>query len=170
SVAFYLIFVTIPAVAAAQGRALWVNSLAMAWLVAASYLIARIMESVDPVRLHFFAGSLYIVVAFLLVGRTFSSLFYLALAQLTLATLHASIVSPTPGILAAAFPRNLRHTGVAFAYNWGVALFGGGAPMVLLKLTDVNPGFNWAPVLVAFGGAVTLISLAAEWRVKASAG
>lgn len=59
-------------------------------------------------------------------------------AVVPVAVASGAVVAPVPGLLAAAFPTQVRQTGYALPYNVGVALFGGPLPLMLVWLTSSN--------------------------------
>ena len=58
----------------------------------------------------------------------------LTLVEVILGILLACYFGPLPALLAEMFPTNIRSTGMSVAYNIGVTIFGGFAPLILTWL------------------------------------
>ena len=75
---------------------------------------------------------------------------------------------PLPALLTELFPSEVRTTGVSVAYNVGVTLLGGIAPLVLTWLLDITGSLN-APSLYYMGVAViSLVGLTLARRLYAA--
>lgn len=89
------------------------------------------------------------------------SMLSLTIVQLILGIILAFYFGPLPALLAEMFPTNIRSTGMSVAYNIGVTVFGGFAPLILTWLL-ARTGSLLAPsyyyVLVAI---VSLVGLTA---------
>ncbi len=92
--------------------------------------------------------------------NAFPTIFILTVIQALLGVVMAFYFAPLPALMSAMFPTNVRTTGMSLAYNIGVTLFGGMAPIVLAVLVEqtgslVSPGYYYMFVAI-----VSMISLA----------
>jgi MFS transporter, MHS family, proline/betaine transporter len=95
----------------------------------------------------------YPLLAYVLAAPGFGRLF---LAQLVVLTVFALLQGPGPGLLASLFPVEVRSTGMAIAYNVGVTVFGGFAPLTVTWLIAVT-GSKLMPAYYIIAAAVLSI-------------
>jgi MFS transporter, MHS family, proline/betaine transporter len=80
----------------------------------------------------------------------------LLLAQLVVLTVFGLLQGSGPGLLAALFPVEVRSTGMAIAYNFGVTVFGGFAPLTVTWLIAAT-GNKLMPAFYIIAAAVLSI-------------
>jgi MFS family permease len=91
--------------------------------------------------------------AFVLAEPGFGRLF---IAQFVVLTVFGLLQGPGPGLLASLFPVEVRSTGMAIAYNVGVTVFGGFAPLTVTWLIAMT-GNKLMPAYYIIGAAVVSI-------------
>jgi MHS family proline/betaine transporter-like MFS transporter len=95
----------------------------------------------------------------------------LFLAQFVVLTVFGLLQGPGPGMLAGLFPVEVRSTGMAIAYNVGVTVFGGFAPLTVTWLI-AETGSKLVPAyyiiaaallsILVVGGTLTAMRRAAD--------
>jgi MHS family proline/betaine transporter-like MFS transporter len=130
-------------------------------------LMGRLADKVGPARLMLWAAVAAFVLAWplfqLIIAAPSLPVFILVIGVLGI--LCAVYFGPLPTLLTEIFPTNVRTTGVGVAYNVGVTLLGGLAPLVLTWLLDLTgalsaPSFYYMAVAV-----ISLIGLLAARRL-----
>jgi MHS family proline/betaine transporter-like MFS transporter len=91
--------------------------------------------------------------AYVLAAPGFGRLF---LAQFVVLTVFGLLQGPSPGLLAGLFPVEVRSTGMAIAYNVGVTVFGGFAPLTVTWLIGAT-GSKLVPAYYIIAAAVLSI-------------
>ncbi|MFC4862598.1 citrate-proton symporter [Pseudomonas sp. JS3066] len=165
TVAFYVVLVNMPTFAHKQlglplDQVFMVQMLAVALMTIIIPLSGALSDRIGR-RPVLFGGTLAF---FLLVYPLFSwvaqapSLERLLVMQLLLCSMIGVFYGPAPTAVAEQFPTRVRSTGLAFAYNVAVMLFGGFAPFIVTWLTQVG-GTPVAPAYyVLFASFVGLIA------------
>ncbi|MDH4584702.1 MFS transporter [Pseudomonas sp. BN415] len=165
TVAFYVVLVNMPTFAHKQlglplDQVFMVQMLAVALMTIIIPLSGALSDRIGR-RPVLFGGTLAF---FLLVYPLFSwvaqapSLERLLVMQLLLCSMIGVSYGPAPTAVAEQFPTRVRSTGLAFAYNVAVMLFGGFAPFIVTWLTQVG-GTPVAPAYyVLFASFVGLIA------------
>ena len=97
----------------------------------------------------------YPMFAYVLAAPGFGRLF---LAQLTVLTVFGLLQGSGPGLLAGLFPVSVRSTGMAIAYNVGVTVFGGFAPLTVTWLIAMT-GNKLMPAFYIIAAAVLSIAV-----------
>lgn len=162
AVAFYVVFVLAPTlVVSGEGEgmstAYFTNVVALLFLCLLIPLAAALAERMGHQPILFAGTVAYALAAWpLLSGLEGGNSRGLLLAQLALAVPHAAIVAPTPALLARVFPTGVRYSGVAVAYNLGISLFGGLAPLVVVVL---EPSMRFGLVAALLLGSAAAVSL-----------
>ncbi|OMH34164.1 MFS transporter [Tersicoccus sp. Bi-70] len=118
-------------------------------------LVGNLADRVGPARVMTVAAVAAVVLAIPLFALIVAvpTVAILTLVQVVLGLLMAFYFGPLPALLAAMFPTRIRTTGMSIAYNLGVTLFGGLAPLILTALiaglgTLMAPGYYYAVVAV----------------------
>ncbi|WP_287879683.1 MFS transporter [Aquitalea sp.] len=91
--------------------------------------------------------------------------YWLAITAMCLATIpHSMFYGAIGGLLAQAFPVQLRYTGMSFSYQLCSLLIGGGTPVLAQWLLNVTGGISW---VAAISGCYALVSLFSTlWLLK----
>jgi MFS family permease len=91
--------------------------------------------------------------------------YWLAVTAMCLATIpHSMFYGAIGGLLAQAFPVQLRYTGMSFSYQLCSLLIGGGTPVLAQWLLNVTGGISWVAVI---SGCYALVSLFSTlWLLK----
>jgi MHS family proline/betaine transporter-like MFS transporter len=76
-----------------------------------------------------------------------------------LGVIMAFYFGPLPALLTMLFPRDVRATGVSVAYNVGVTVMGGIAPLVLTWLISLTGSLNAPSVYYMVVAVVSLVGL-----------
>lgn len=126
-------------------------------------LVGNLADRVGPARVMTVAAVAAVVLALPLFALIVAvpTVAVLTLVQVVLGLLMAFYFGPLPALLAAMFPTQIRTTGMSIAYNLGVTLFGGLAPLILTALiaglgTLMAPGYYYAVVgVISLGGIIT---------------
>lgn len=126
-----------------------------------SPLVGRFADRVGPARIMTYAAVAALVLALplfqLIVTQRSVPAFIFVIA--VLGVIMAFYFAPLPGMLSVLFPAEIRGTGLSTAYNIGVTLLGGIAPLVLTWLLDITGSLN-SPSVYYMGVAVlSLIGL-----------
>lgn len=120
--------------------------------------VGGLADRVGPGRVMLWAAVLALVLAWplfqVIVSKPTVPVFVLVIGLL--GVLMSLYFGPLPTLLTEIFPTEIRTTGVSVAYNVGVTLLGGIAPLVLTWLLEVTGSLN-APSLYYI--AVSLISI-----------
>ncbi len=166
TVAFYVVLVNMPTFAHKQlglplDQVFMVQMLAVALMTVIIPLAGALSDRIGR-RPVLFGGTLAF---FLLVYPLFSwvaqapSIERVLVMQLLLCTMIGVSYGPAPTAVAEQFPTRVRSTGLAFAYNVAVMLFGGFAPFIVTWLTQVG-GTPVAPAYyVLFASFVGLVAI-----------
>ena len=83
----------------------------------------------------------------------------LVLVITILGIIMAAYFGPLPTLLTEIFPTNIRTTGVSVAYNVGVTLMGGMAPLVLTWLLDVTGSLKAPSLYYMVVAVISIIGL-----------
>lgn len=120
--------------------------------------VGRLADRVGPAKVMTWAAVAALVLAWPLFSLVISnpSLAVLVVVIGLLGVVMAFYFGPLPALLTEIFPGEVRTTGVSVAYNVGVTLLGGVAPLALTWLLEVTGSLN-APSLYYM--AVAVISL-----------
>ena len=168
-VLFYLPLVYLPTYAHAvagfdNGRALWINALGLLITIPLIPLSGWLSD-------HFWRRRTMIVALNLAVAAAAVPLFILsrqglpglAAAQLIFAALVSVPMGTAPALMVELFPVSDRLTGYSLAYNLGLGVAGGTAPMIATWLISAT-GLSLAPG--AYLLAATLLSAGAVYRMQ----
>lgn len=127
-------------------------------LVGAPY-VGKLADRVGCVKVMSFAAIGAIVLGWplfkILVANP--SVLTLTVVEVILGILMAVYFGPLPALLAEMFPTNIRSTGMSVAYNIGVTVFGGFAPLILTWLI-IQTGSPLAPSFYYIAVAVVSLS------------
>jgi MHS family proline/betaine transporter-like MFS transporter len=83
-----------------------------------------------------------------------------ALAGAALVLFFAAVFGPLPVLLISLFPPNVRYTGMSFAHNLAMALFGGMAPMIATILIEKTHDLAVPGIYLAAAMFVSMIGIA----------
>jgi MHS family proline/betaine transporter-like MFS transporter len=118
-------------------------------------LVGRLADRVGPAKVMFWAAIGALVLAWPLFAVVIASptVPVLIVAIGVLGVIMAFYFGPLPALLTVLFPRDVRATGVSVAYNVGVTVMGGIAPLVLTWLIGLTgslsaPSFYYMAVAV----------------------
>ncbi|WP_223841738.1 MFS transporter [Kocuria sp. cx-455] len=111
-------------------------------------LVGKLADRVGPARVMTVAAVAAVVVTYPLFVILVASpgVGMLTAVQVVLGALMVLYFGPLPALLSEMFPTNIRTTGMSIAYNVGVTLFGGFAPLVLAWLVN-STGSLLAPAI-----------------------
>jgi MFS transporter, MHS family, proline/betaine transporter len=117
-------------------------------------------DKYGPYRMFFLFTAIsalisYPFFAYVLAAPGFGRLF---LAQFVVLTVFGLLQGPGPGMLAGLFPVEVRSTGMAIAYNVGVTVFGGFAPLTVTWLIAAT-GSKLVPAYYIIAAAVLSIAV-----------
>ncbi|WP_413316577.1 MFS transporter [Agrococcus sp. 1P02AA] len=109
-----------------------------------SPLVGRLADRFGPARIMTYAAVAALVLAWPIfqIIVTLRSVPALIIAIALLGTIMAFYFAPLPGLLSNMFPKEVRGTGLSVAYNVGVTLLGGIAPLVLTWLLQTTGSLN----------------------------
>lgn len=115
---------------------------------------------VTVMRVAAAAGVVLAIPLFMLLNA-FPTIVTLTLVQAVVGGILAFYFAPMPALLSSMFPVHIRTTGLSVAYNIGVLLFGGTAPIILTTLVQstgslVSPSYFYITVCVISFGALML--------------
>ena len=85
--------------------------------------------------------------------------------QMVASLLGTGIAAPIPGLMAQSFPTALRSTGMAVAYNFSVAIFGGLAPLTVTALREAT-GSRFIPAYYLAAAAALTLALVLTFRPR----
>ncbi|WP_124390539.1 MFS transporter [Rhodococcus wratislaviensis] len=85
--------------------------------------------------------------------NSYPNILTLTVVQTALGVILAFYFAPLPALMSSLFPVNIRTTGLSIAYNLGVLLFGGTAPIVLTTLVEktgslISPSYFYMGVCI----------------------
>jgi MFS family permease len=150
----------VPAVATLQA-----NSLATLGLTAGCVLAGWLTDRFGPGPVLLLGCPLFGVACYLLYAGVSFAL-SLVMPLYALAGFTAGIVAVVPCVMIAAFPPQVRFSGISFSYNLGYAIFGGLTPILvswLVRFDHLAPAlYVGALCLLGFGIGVFLVS--GSWR------
>lgn len=120
--------------------------------------VGHLADRVGPARVMTWAAVAALVLAWPLfqIMVTLRSVAALVIVIALLGVIMSFYFAPLPGLLSSMFPAEVRGTGLSVAYNVGVTLLGGIAPLVLTWLLSVTGNLN-APSLYYM--AIAVLSL-----------
>ena len=123
-----------------------------------SPLVGHLSDRFGPARIMTYAAVAALVLAWPIFQLIVSlrSVVALVVAIALLGVIMACYFAPLPGLLSSMFPVEIRGSGLSVAYNVGVTLLGGIAPLVLTWLLQVTGSLN-APSLYYM--AIAVLSL-----------
>lgn len=130
-----------------------------------SPLVGRLADRVGPARIMTWAAIAALVLAWPIFQLmvTLRSVPALIISIALLGLIMTFYFAPLPGLLSSTFPAEIRGTGLSIAYNVGVTLLGGIAPLVLTWLLQVT-GSLQAPSLYYM--AIAALSLIGLWAIR----
>src|ERR1700761_6180032 len=99
--------------------------------------------------------------AYVLAAPGFGRLF---LAQFVVLTVFGLLQGPGPGMLAGLFPVEVRSTGMAIAYNVGVTVFGGFAPLTVTWLIAVTGSKLMPGVYIIAAAVLSIVVVGSTYR------
>lgn len=113
-------------------QVLWLNAINMLAMMVMYLPSAWLSDRIGRRKLMLFAAllmavSVYPLFSLFVPGQ---SLFMIGLAQALFAAILGFYIGPIAAVLVELFPTSVRASGMAIAYNFSAALFGGTAPMV----------------------------------------
>ena len=123
----------------------------------------KLADRIGCVKVMFSASVVAMVVAFplFLILVASPSVAVLTIVQVVLGILMAAYFGPLPALLADMFPTNIRTTGMSIAYNVGVTLFGGFAPLILAWLVSTTGSLlapNYYYIVIALISLIGLVN------------
>lgn len=121
----------------------------------------KLADRIGCVKVMFSAAVVAVVVAFplFLILVASPSVAVLTIVQVVLGILMATYFGPLPALLADMFPTNIRTTGMSIAYNVGVTLFGGFAPLILAWLVSTTGSLLAPSYYYIVIGLISLVGL-----------
>jgi MHS family proline/betaine transporter-like MFS transporter len=124
-------------------------------------LVGRLADRVGPSRVMTWAAVGALVLAWPLFAVVIASptVPVLVIAIGCLGVIMAFYFGPLPALLTMLFPRDVRATGVSVAYNVGVTVMGGIAPLVLTWLISLTGSLNAPSVYYMVVAVVSLVGL-----------
>jgi MHS family proline/betaine transporter-like MFS transporter len=99
--------------------------------------------------------------AYVLAAPSFGRLF---LAQFVVLMVFGLLQGSGPGLLAGLFPVEVRSTGMAIAYNVGVTVFGGFAPLTVTWLIDTTGSKLVPAYYIIAAGVLSIVVVASTYR------
>jgi MFS family permease len=99
--------------------------------------------------------------AYVLAEPSFGRLF---LAQFVVLMVFGLLQGSGPGLLAGLFPVEVRSTGMAIAYNVGVTVFGGFAPLTVTWLIDMTGSKLVPAYYIIAAGVLSIVVVASTYR------
>ena len=126
-----------------------------------SPFVGHLADRVGPARVMLVASAVGIVVVYplflwLVAVPTVATL---TVVQAVLGVIMALYFGPMPALLTDMFPTQIRTTGMSVAYNLGVTVFGGFAPLVLAWLVSSTGSLTSPSIYYAVVAALSLVCL-----------
>ncbi|MGV8875744.1 MAG: MFS transporter [Rhodococcus sp. (in: high G+C Gram-positive bacteria)] len=129
--------------------------------------VGHLADRVGPARVMTWAAGVAVVLAwplFTLMVKHPSTL-TLVLVVAALGAIMAFAFGPLPALMSSLFPTEIRATGMSLAYNIGVTLLGGIAPLVLTWLIATTGSLNAPSYYYITVAALTLVGLFSARKV-----
>ena len=119
------------------------------------------LGAVSPARVMTWAAVAALVLAWPLfqIMVTLRSVAALVIVIALLGTIMALYFAPLPGLLSNLFPAEIRGTGLSVAYNVGVTLMGGLAPLALTWLLDLTGSLQAPSIYYIVIAVISLVGL-----------
>ena len=129
-------------------------------LVGSPY-VGHLADRVGPARVMTWAAVAALVLAWPLFQLmvTVRSVAALVIVIAILGTIMALYFAPLPGLLSNLFPAEIRGTGLSVAYNVGVTLMGGLAPLALTWLLDLTGSLQAPSIYYIVIAVISLVGL-----------
>ena len=129
--------------------------------------VGLLADRVGPAKVMLWSAVVTLIVAWPLFQLMVSapSVFTLILVIAILGVIMAFYFGPLPAMLTEMFPSDVRTTGVSAAYNIGVTLLGGIAPLVLTWLIDITGSLKAPGLYYMVIAVISLIGLILARRV-----
>ncbi|HET8868127.1 MAG TPA: MFS transporter [Agrococcus sp.] len=129
-------------------------------LVGSPY-VGHLADRVGPARVMTWAAVAALVLAWPLfqIMVTLRSVAALVIVIALLGTIMALYFAPLPGLLSNLFPAEIRGTGLSVAYNVGVTLMGGLAPLALTWLLDLTGSLQAPSIYYIVIAVISLVGL-----------
>lgn len=144
--------------------ALFINTATMIVMLFTVIVSAWLSDHIGRKKVMVFAAGFMMFAIFpLFMAMDVKTFAAVLLAQIILGVIVGIYIAPIPAVLVELFPTSIRYTGMALAYNFAAAIFGGTAPMVcewLIKETGTY--FSIAGYVVV----CNIISLTALYLYK----
>lgn len=151
-------------------QALFINTATMFAMLVAVIISAYISDKIGRKPLLLIAA---IIMLFSILPLFFlmatQSYFAVLLAQVIFGIIVGVYVAPMPAVLVELFPTSIRYTGMALAYNFAAAIFGGTAPMVcewLIGATGTYFAIGWYVICCNIVSLVALYYFRDNYREK----
>ena len=123
--------------------------------------VGHLADRVGPARVMTWAAVAALVLAWPLfqIMVTLRSVAALVIVIALLGTIMALYFAPLPGLLSNLFPAEIRGTGLSVAYNVGVTLMGGLAPLALTWLLDLTGSLQAPSIYYIVIAVISLVGL-----------
>jgi len=128
--------------------------------------VGRLADRVGPARVMTWAAIAALVLAWPLfqIIVTLRSVAALIIVIAILGVIMALYFAPLPGLLSSLFPAEIRGTGLSVAYNVGVTLMGGLAPLVLTWLLQTTGSLQAPSIYYMVIAVISLVALVVARR------
>lgn len=129
--------------------------------IVGSPLVGRLADRVGPARIMTWAAIAALLLAWPLfqIMVTLRTVTALVLVIAVLGLIMAFYFAPLPGLLSNMFPAEVRGTGLSVAYNVGVTVLGGIAPLVLTWLLAVTGSLQAPSIYYMVIAVISLVGL-----------
>lgn len=151
------------------GNALWLNVVNMTIMMIMFLASARLSDRVGRKPVMVTAALAMLIAIYPLISQLYAGqdVLVIGLAQACIVFLVGLYIGPVAAVLVELFPTSVRYTGMAIAYNFSAAIFGGTAPFVcewLIRETGSIPSIAYYVMLCNVLSLVALYFYKDRWR------
>ena len=151
------------------GNAMWLNVVNMIIMMVMFLVSARLSDRVGRKPVMATAALVMLITIYPLISQLYAGqdVLTIGLVQACIVFLVGLYIGPVAAVLVELFPTSVRYTGMAIAYNFSAAIFGGTAPFVcewLIRKTGSIPSIAYYVMLCNVLSLVALYFYKDRWR------
>jgi MHS family proline/betaine transporter-like MFS transporter len=137
-----------------------VNTIAVIWLMILTPLFGLVADKIGHKKLLIYATIAFALFSYpLLYLISYHTLGLATVAMLALSVIVAATFAPLPAIITQLAPVATRYTSVAFGFNLSAAIFGGAAPILVIKFSETLGGLNAAAWIMITASVISFFIL-----------